>query len=106
MPTVAENGEGAIGMVQYGNFDIVLMELQMPVMNGFDAAREIRKLRDPKKANIPIIALTASALFDIKEQVQRSGINDYVSKPFIPKELFEKIQTLTTQVPEGVQVLG
>ena len=93
-PTIAENGERAIEMVQYGNFDIILMDLQMPVLNGFDAAMEIRKMRDPKKANIPIIALTASALYDIKERVFNSGMNDYVSKPFKPDELKDKMQNL------------
>jgi len=94
-PTIAENGERAVELVQYGNFDIILMDLQMPVMNGFDAAIEIRKMPDPKKANIPIIALTASALFDIRERVYNSGMNDYVSKPFKPEELFDKIHSLT-----------
>lgn len=97
-PTIAENGERAIEMVQYGNFDIILMDLQMPVLNGFDAATEIRKMRDPRKANIPIIALTASALFDIKERVFNSGMNDYVSKPFKPDELKEKIQNLVATI--------
>jgi signal transduction histidine kinase/CheY-like chemotaxis protein len=97
-PTIAENGERAIEMVQYGNFDIILMDLQMPILNGFDAAVEIRKMRDPKKANTPIIALTASALFDIKERVFSSGMNDYVSKPFKPDELREKMQNLVTPV--------
>lgn len=95
VPSIAENGERAVELVQYGNFDIILMDLQMPVMNGFDATIEIRKMRDPKKAAIPIIALTASALFDIKEKVYESGMNDYVSKPFKPAELLEKIQQLT-----------
>jgi len=99
IPIIAENGERAIEMVQYGNFDIILMDLQMPILNGFDAAMEIRKMRDPKKANVPIIALTASALFDIKERVFNSGMNDYVSKPFKPEELKEKMQNL-------VQILG
>jgi signal transduction histidine kinase/CheY-like chemotaxis protein len=97
-PSIAENGERAIEMVQYGNFDIILMDLQMPVLNGFDAAIEIRKMRDPKKANIPIIALTASALFDIKERVYSSGMNDYVSKPFKPEELREKMQSLVETI--------
>jgi len=92
--TIAENGERAVELVQYGNFDIILMDLQMPVLNGFDAAKEIRKMRDHQKSSIPIIALTASALFDIRERVQESGMNDYVSKPFKPNELFEKIQSL------------
>ena len=95
-PVIAENGEKAIQLVQYGNFDIILMDLQMPVMNGFDAAVEIRKLPDARKANIPIIALTASALFDIQEKVFKAGMNDFVSKPFKPEELFEKIQTLVS----------
>jgi signal transduction histidine kinase/ActR/RegA family two-component response regulator len=97
-PTIAENGERAVEIAQYGNFDIILMDLQMPIMNGFDAAVEIRKIRDPKKANTPIIALTASALFDIKERVFSSGMNDYVSKPFKPDELREKMQNLVTTV--------
>ncbi len=97
VPSIAENGERAVELVQYGNFDIILMDLQMPVMNGFDAAKEIRKMPDPQKSSIPIIALTASALFDIRERVQDSGMNDYVSKPFKPNELFEKIQTLVSK---------
>jgi len=98
VPVIAENGERAIEMVQYGNFDIILMDLQMPILNGFDAAIEIRKMRDPRKANIPIIALTASALFDIKERVFSSGMNDYVSKPFKPDELREKMQNLVETI--------
>lgn len=99
-PFIAENGERAVEFVQYGNFDVILMDLQMPVMNGFDAAIEIRKMADPQKANIPIIALTASALFDIKERVYNSGMNDYVSKPFKPAELLEKIQNLVNLAPD------
>jgi CheY-like chemotaxis protein len=92
--TIAENGERAVELVQYGNFDIILMDLQMPVMSGFDAAKEIRKMRDHQKSGIPIIALTASALFDIRERVHESGMTDYVSKPFKPNQLFEQIQML------------
>ena len=93
----AENGERAVEMMQYGNFDIILMDLQMPVMNGFDAAMEIRKLPDAQKAGIPIIALTASALTDIREKVFSAGMNDYVSKPFKPDELKEKIISLVNR---------
>lgn len=96
VPTIAENGERAVEIMQYGNFDIILMDLQMPVMNGFDASMEIRKMPDPAKANIPIIALTASALFDIKDQVMAAGMNDYVAKPFKPDELMEKMQSLVS----------
>lgn len=96
VPTIAENGERAVEIMQYGNFDVILMDLQMPVMNGFDASMEIRKMTDPAKANIPIIALTASALFDIRDQVTSAGMNDYVAKPFKPDELMEKIQNLVS----------
>ena len=94
IPTIAENGERAVEFMQYGNFDIILMDLQMPVMNGFDAANEIRKMADPKKANVPIIALTASAMIDIKDKIHEAGMNGYVSKPFRPNELFERIRSL------------
>jgi CheY-like chemotaxis protein len=70
---------------------VILMDLQMPVLDGLEATKIIRQMVDPKKANIPIIALTASALFDIKDKVYNSGMNDYVSKPFKPNELLEKI---------------
>ncbi|WP_354429286.1 ATP-binding protein [Mucilaginibacter sp. UYP27] len=98
VPTIAENGERAVEIMQYGNFDVVLMDLQMPVMSGFDASMEIRKMTDPAKANVPIIALTASALFDIRDQVINAGMNDYVAKPFKPDELMEKIQNLVASV--------
>jgi len=101
VPSIAENGERAIELLQYGNFDIILMDLQMPVMNGFDATVEIRKMTDPRKANVPIIALTASALYDIKERIYESGMNDYVSKPFKPAELLEKIQSLTAAASQN-----
>jgi len=96
VPTIAENGERAVELVLYGNFDIILMDLQMPVMNGFDATIEIRKMADPSKSQLPIIALTASALFDVKEKVYESGMNDYVGKPFKPAELLEKMQNLVS----------
>ena len=85
-------------MAKSDDFDIILMDLQMPVMNGFDAAAEIRRLPDVKKANTPIIALTAAAMTDINEQILGAGMNDYVSKPFKPKDLIEKIQTLVAAV--------
>jgi len=97
-PVFAENGAIAVERVKYGNFDIVLMDLQMPVMDGLEATSEIRKLSEPVKANVPIIALTASALFDIKERVAAAGINDYVSKPFKPDELKEKMFHLALAV--------
>lgn len=93
-PTIAGNGEEVIELLKSGNFDIVLMDIHMPVLNGLDAAIGIRKLPDAKKAGIPIIAITAAALSSMKEQVLNSGINDYLSKPFHPDDLMEKIHHL------------
>lgn len=95
-PVIAENGERVVELLQYGNFDIILMDLQMPVLDGIEATKIIRRMADPKKSGIPIIALTASALFDVRDRVHNSGMNDYVSKPFKPNELLEKIMSLVS----------
>jgi signal transduction histidine kinase/ActR/RegA family two-component response regulator len=97
-PVIANDGQHVLDIAKEADFDIILMDLQMPVMNGFDAAMEIRKLPDAKRALTPIIALTAAALYDIKAQVLKAGMNDYVSKPFKPEELLEKIQNLVSAV--------
>ncbi|QQL48427.1 ATP-binding protein [Mucilaginibacter ginkgonis] len=99
-PVFAENGAVAVEEMQKANFDIVLMDLQMPVLNGFEATSQIREMSDPKKSGIPIIALTASALLDIKDQVYAVGMNDYVSKPFKPEELKDKMLALLS-VPQA-----
>jgi len=88
---VAENGEIAFTLVQTNNYDLVLMDLQMPVMDGYQTTTAIRKLAGDKYKNLPIIALTASAMLDIKDQAFVVGMNDYVSKPFNPGELYKKI---------------
>jgi signal transduction histidine kinase/ActR/RegA family two-component response regulator len=97
-PLIAGNGQEAVEMAKNDDFDIILMDLQMPVMSGFDAAVEIRRLPDARKANTPIIALSAAAMVDINDQIIGAGMNDYVSKPFKPKDLLEKIQTLVAAV--------
>jgi signal transduction histidine kinase/ActR/RegA family two-component response regulator len=84
---VADNGLIAYQMVQNSNYDLVLMDLQMPEMDGYEATVEIRKLSDDKFKNLPIIALTASAMVEIKDQAFAAGMNDYISKPFNPNEL-------------------
>jgi len=88
---VAENGEIAFELVQTNNYDMILMDLQMPVMDGYQTTTAIRALPGDKYKNLPIIALTASAMLDIKDQAFVVGMNDYVSKPFNPGELHKKI---------------
>lgn len=84
---IAENGLIATEKYEKGKYDVILMDIQMPVMDGYTAAELIRA----KDATIPIIALTASATFTNQDRAFVVGMNDYVTKPFNPKELFQKI---------------
>lgn len=83
---VAENGEIAVQKARQ-SYDIILMDLQMPVMDGYEAARTIRASKNP----VPIMALTASALIRVEEDVLMAGMNDYITKPFDPVELKRKL---------------
>jgi CheY-like chemotaxis protein len=87
----ASNGEEALDLIQRKSYKLILMDLQMPEMDGYTAARKIRSMDDPYFKNIPIIALTASAMIEIKQKAFDTGMNDYISKPFDPEELRKKI---------------
>jgi CheY-like chemotaxis protein len=76
----AENGRIAINRIQKQSFDLVLMDLHMPVMNGIEATRAIRALAHPA-AKIPIIALTADVMNDAHKDALAAGVNDFVTKP-------------------------
>jgi len=73
------------------------MDLQMPEMDGYQTTAAIRNLGDEKYKNLPIIALTASAMLDIQDMAFTVGMNDYVSKPFNPNELHRKIALYSRQ---------
>ena len=80
----AENGRIAVEKVTAsapGDYGLILMDIQMPVMNGYDAARSIRDLADPALSKIPIIAMTANAFSEDIREAKRSGMNDHISKP-------------------------
>ena len=64
-----------------GYYDMILMDIQMPVMDGYDAAARIRRMKDEKKASIPIIAMTANAFAEDKQKAISMGMNDHVAKP-------------------------
>lgn len=89
--TTADNGLEALDAFENSYFDLVLMDIQMPGMDGYRATAEIRKLSDPRKRDVPIIALTASAFLSEKEKAKLFGMNDHVGKPFGPDDLMEKI---------------
>lgn len=89
--TVVNNGKEALDALTETQYSIVLMDVQMPVMDGFQATQHIRAMSDPSIREIPIIALTASALPNEVERMKASGMNDLVIKPFDLEELREKI---------------
>lgn len=84
---IAENGLIATEKFEKRRYDVILMDIQMPVMDGYTAAEKIRAI----DAEVPIIALTASATFTNQDRAFLVGMTDYVTKPFNPKELFQKI---------------
>jgi len=90
---IAKNGKIALEKLQSEKFDLILMDLQMPEMNGFDATKAIRKL-DGKIAEVPIIAMTANILESEIAKCLECGMNDFISKPFDSKFLLEKINKL------------
>ena len=87
----AENGKIAIDMVQESEYDLILMDLEMPELGGIDATISIRKLKGEQFKVLPIIALTASAMGHIRKTVMDAGMNDYVLKPFNPMSLYHKL---------------
>lgn len=84
---IAENGYVALEKVRNNDYDIILMDIQMPVMDGFEATRAIKKSGAPKN-QIPIIALTANSSSKDIEKCMASGMNDCIAKPFTPENLF------------------
>jgi len=85
----AENGEIALEKLRKHDYDIILMDIHMPVLDGIETSRSIRSSFSAPKKNIPIIAFTANALKGDKDKYLDAGMNSYISKPFIPNELFE-----------------
>jgi PAS domain S-box-containing protein len=83
--TIANHGGEGVDWVQKMRFDLVLMDLQMPEMDGFEAARRIRALPDGE--TLPVVAMTAAALFEDRQATAAAGMNDHVSKPFVPADL-------------------
>ncbi len=92
--SLAENGKIAVEMLAVKPYDLVLMDIQMPEMDGLEATKYIRSSLLPPASNLPIIAITASALRLDYEKCVALGMNEYVPKPFKPDELYDKIVRL------------
>lgn len=89
--TLAENGQQAVEKSREKGFDIILMDLQMPVLNGFEATHKIRTNEDNLNNGTPILALTADAMPETRRLVEQSGFNGYITKPFKRDELYAEI---------------
>lgn len=85
------NGIEAIDMIKSKEFDVVLMDIEMPKMNGYQATEKIRTTLDESRKNIPILAMTAHATTAEKDKCLQAGMNDYISKPFNPLDVKNKI---------------
>lgn len=94
---VAGNGEEAVNMVKQsapGYYQVVLMDVQMPVMNGYEATREIRNLENPGLSSVPIIAMTANAFEEDKQEALKCGMNGHIAKPIDIRKLFETLESV------------
>jgi two-component system, sensor histidine kinase and response regulator len=96
---IAQNGKQALEMVNRSSYDVILMDVQMPVMDGFQTTAEIRALPDPVKSKIPIIAMTAHALKGDAERCLAAGMDAYISKPIQGEEFVELVEILGEAEP-------
>jgi len=99
---LAENGEQAIEKLKEQNFDVVLMDCQMPVMDGYTATKTIRETEEKLNARpIPIIALTAGAMESDRQQCFQAGMNNYLTKPFTQEQLSTILETTLSLKPDS-----
>lgn len=101
----AENGLEAVEKISHsepGYYDLVFMDIQMPVMDGYEATRQIRTLKDESLANIPIYALTANAFEEDRQKALESGMNGFLSKPIEMKQMMETLMILFGQSTKNV----
>ena len=91
------NGQQALEAVTRGDFDVVLMDVQMPLMDGFCATRAIRQLGDPWKARVPIIAMTAQAFEGDAERCLAAGMDSYLAKPVVLAEMVNLVEHMARE---------
>ena len=95
--TGVDNGQAALDMVSAsgpGYYDAILMDIQMPVMDGYEATRQIRALEDSDKAEIPIVAVTTNAFEEDREVTMEAGMNGHLAKPYDIKEIMKTLKEL------------
>lgn len=103
--SIAVNGKEALDAFKENKFDVILMDVQMPVMDGFEATRLIRQAEQGSERHIPIIALTAHAMKGDRELCLEAGMDDYISKPINYQELMETVGRVQQKYPQDVSHL-
>lgn len=93
--TAVKNGEQVIRKLQQGDFDIVLMDINMPVMDGMESVKAIRSMSDEKKANLPVVAITGNAKNYSEEEFDEAGFNEVLIKPLNFDNLVKIVNDLT-----------
>lgn len=89
-----ENGEQAVDAVRHNNYTVVFMDIEMPVMNGFEAAEEIRTILTEPSCSVPIIAISAHSHQFFEDKLNKVGFNDYISKPYTLEKVKRSLQKL------------
>ncbi|SKB31394.1 ATP-binding protein [Daejeonella lutea] len=102
-PVFAENGHEALEKIERNNFDVILMDIHMPLLDGYETTRLIRNLGDKSKASIPVIALTASVSNDLSFKIREAGMNDYINKPFNSDDLYRKLKAIDIVSPQIIE---
>lgn len=96
---IANHGEEALALLQNATYDIIFMDVQMPVMGGFETTKRIREMEQASGEHVPIIAMTAHALKGDREKCLAAGMDGYISKPIQSEELYQAIVELTARAP-------
>jgi CheY-like chemotaxis protein/HPt (histidine-containing phosphotransfer) domain-containing protein len=103
---IAENGAEAVSAIEKRGYDLILMDIQMPVMDGFEATRRIRAI-DGVRGETPIVAITANVMIGMEESYIAAGMNAVVGKPFTPKTMLDTVQRwLAPGVSSGEETVG
>lgn len=96
--TIANNGKEALAALEDDCFDVVLMDLEMPEMDGLEATAEIRNREGSEAVRLPIIAMTAHAVTGFRERCRTAGMDGYITKPVQPEELFSTLEKAVIQL--------
>ena len=94
IPDFAKDGYEALEKLNLHNYDLILMDIHMPLLDGYETTRQIRNLPDQLKSGVPIIALTASVSNNLSEKISSAGMDDYLAKPYNSRELYLKLKEI------------